>query len=775
MSTKIFHNTYIRDWMRAFPIGNGRVGGMFYGDPHTETIEINEESLWSGKQLEESYVTDKENLAKIRELLFNEDFVGAEQLCKDTLLATPPRVRSYESFGEIIVDYADKSSYSDYRKELELNDAVVSVSYTKSGVKYKSEAFVSEKYDCLCYKMTTDGKFSCSITMKRAQDAFTSVIDSSTLVLNGRIVCQTDEEHGEGFEGMSFGAKLYVKSDGILSFDKTHIFVKDATTFTVYGAFATNYDVEKFDFDDSIDYRKKLSDTVNVVKNVAFDDVKKTHVTDHKKRFDKVFFELDGEKYEDVPTDERLRRIREENASDNDFYTLYYNFGRYLLIESSGKNAVLPANLQGIWCNGFTPPWGSDYHTNINLQMNYWCADNTNMSETFRPYVHFMKMISSFGKDTADKLFGCGGWAINHTTDIFGRTGVHDLVGCGFFPMAAPWLCLNLWEHYEYTCENAYLEEIYPILKGSCVFLKDYLVEKDGYLVTAPSNSPENSFSYYDASGERKISAFTYGATIDFEIIYALFTRTAYACELLGIDTDFAKSLSDILDKLPPLKISERYGTICEWIKDYEEVEPGHRHISHLFGLYPADQINETNPEIYEAAKKTIDRRLSHGGAATGWSRAWVINFFARLKDGAKAYENLRQLMRISTADNLFDMHPPFQIDGNFGGVAGITEMLIQSHLGTPDNRITELLPALPNEWKKGSICGIKARGGFAFDIEWKDGKLTKAYAFSEKKNTLRLKVSEGMKVVADKKYTLSDGILSMDFDVGEGVEIEFI
>ena len=476
-----------------------------------------------------------------------------------------------------------------------------------------------------------------------------------------------------------------------------------------------------------------------------------------------------------MPTDERLRRIREENASDSDFYTLYYNFGRYLLIESSGKNAVLPANLQGIWCNGFTPPWGSDYHTNINLQMNYWCAENTNMSETFRPYVHFMKMICSFGKDTADKLFGCGGWAINHTTDIFGRTGVHDLVGCGFFPMAAPWLCLNLWEHYEYTCEKAYLEKIYPILKGSCIFLKDYLVEKDGYLVTAPSNSPENSFSYYDASGERKISAFTYGATIDFEIIYALFTRTACACELLGIDTEFAKSLSDILDKLPPLKISERYGTICEWIKDYEEVEPGHRHISHLFGLYPGDQINETIPEIYEAAKKTIDRRLSHGGAATGWSRAWVINFFARLKDGAIAYENLRQLMRISTADNLFDMHPPFQIDGNFGGVAGITEMLIQSHLGTPDNRITELLPALPDEWKKGSVKGLKARGGFTFDIEWNDGKLIKVCVSSEKKNTLRLKVYENMKAVTGKKYTLSDGVLSMDFDADEGAEIEFV
>ena len=774
MSTKIFHSTYTRDWMRAFPLGNGRIGAMLYGDPHTETLEINEESLWGGRQLEESFKSDKATLDKIRELLFAEKCEDAASICTESLLANPPRVRSYESFGEILLDFDDKNEYTDYRKELELSDAVASVSYIKNGICYKSESFVSEKYDCLVYKMTADGRFSCSVTMKRAQDAFTSVIDEKNIVLNGRIINLTTEQHGEGFEGMSFGARLYVESDGNVSFDKTRIFVKDATNFTLYGAFATNYNIEKFDFDNDIDYRKKLSETIAVVKKSSYDEVKLSHISDHKKLFDRVTFELDGESFADVPSDERLRRIREDNAKDNDFYTLYYNFGRYLLIESSGKNATLPANLQGIWCHGFNPPWGSDYHTNINLQMNYWCADNSGMSSTFDSFANYVKKLAEFGKNTAEKLFLSKGWACNHTSDIFGRTGIHDGVEWGFFPMAGPWLCLNLWEHFEFTNDKDYLEAIYPVLKGACEFVCGFLTEKDGYLVTAPSNSPENKYYYYD-NGEKKQSYFTYGATIDFEIIRALFIRMECACVLLGKDVTFAQILAETAKKLPPLKISQRYGTIMEWINDYEETEPGHRHISHLFGLYPGDEINESDTEIFEAAKKTIERRLLHGGAATGWSRAWVINFFARFKDGNKAYENLCELMKLSTADNLFDMHPPFQIDGNFGGVAGITEMLIQSHEGKATERITELLPALPNDWKKGKIHGVKARGGFTFDIEWNNSTLTKVCIKTDRKNILRMKLSEDMKnMVTDKKYTVSDGICVIGFDAEECVEIIF-
>lgn len=773
MSNIIFHNKYTRDWMRAFPLGNGRIGAMLYGDPHKETIEINEESLWSGKQLEETFVTNAETLDEIRDLLFKEKYEEAADLCDKTLLASPPCVRSYESFGEIHFDFSDKSEYCEYRKELDLEEAIARVSYKKGDITYRSETFVSEKYDCLVHRLeSADGNFACRVTMERSQDAFTSAINKNTVLLNGQITCPTSELRGDGFAGMRFGAQIHIVSDGKMSFDKTGVCITDATCVTVFAAFATTYDIRNFNFDNSADYQKCLSDTIDAVLSSDYDEIKSEHIRSHKERYDKVFFELDGDKFESVPTDERLRRVQENDADDLDLYTLYYNFGRYLLIESSGKNATLPANLQGIWCNGFNPPWGSDYHTNINLQMNYWCADNTNMSETFMPLANYVKELSKFGRQTAQKIFGASGWACNHTSDIFGRTGVHDSVQCGFFPMAGPWLCLNLWEHFEFTRDNAYLEEIYPVLKGSCEFILDFLVEKDGVLLTAPSNSPENDFYYFDGD-EKKESMFTYGATIDFEIIYALFTRTISACGILGCDSDFAELLQEKTKKLPPLKISERYGTICEWIKDYEECDPGHRHISHLFGLYPGNQINESDPEIYQAARKTIERRLSHGGAETGWSRAWVINFFARLKDGFAAEENLKQLLKISTAENLFDMHPPFQIDGNFGAVAGITEMLLQSHMGSPEQRVVEILPALPPKWKRGIVKGLKSRGGFIFDISWDNSRPIKVCITAENENVLRLKLDTD-RITSTKPYTVSESVLVMDFAPGERAEICF-
>ncbi len=776
MSTRIWHDCFENDWMRAFPLGNGRIGAMVYGGPEKETIEINEESLWSGKQHKEIYHSSPETLQEIRELLFQERFEEADKICRKTFLAKPSSVRFYESFGELFLDFADKRAYTEYRKELELSEAVVRVSYKKGDDWYRSETFVSEKYDVLVYRMSTDGTpFSCSIAFQRAQDAYTSALNDSTLIMNGCLVFKESEQYGEGVEGMQFGARIHVVSDGILRSDKTTLYLENATSVTIYGAFATNYNVNKFDNDEMISYRKKLIADLDAVKAVNYEVLKQEHIVDHKKWFDTLSLNLDVPSYDDIPTDVRVNRVTREDVEDTGLFVLYYKFGRYLLIESSGKRATLPANLQGIWCNGFTPPWGSDYHTNINLQMNYWPAESANMSDTFLPFVHFVKMLSKFGKDTAKELFDAGGWVVNHTTDVFGRTGIHDFVCCGFFPMAGPWLCLNLWEHYEYTDDKNYLKEIYPVLKGACEFVLDYLVEDgQGYLVTSPSNSPENAFYYMHPDGEKKSSGITYGATMDFEIIYALFTRMVIACELFGDDT-FAKELETVLAKLPPLRISNRYGTLCEWMKDYEEVEPGHRHISHMFALFPGDQIQEDDVLIYQAAKNTIARRIAHGGGATGWSRAWMINFFARLKDGENALHHLHQLMKLSTAENLFDMHPPFQIDGNFGAVSGMTEMLLQSHRGKPGERIVELLPALPKEWKNGSIKGVKARGNFVFDIIWEENKVKNVVITSACENTLRLKLTDVCGVVSTTKaYTLDGVVLKMDFAQDEKVEIKF-
>ncbi len=775
MSTKLWHNEFIDDWMYAFPLGNGRIGAMQYGNPQCELIEINEESLWSGRQIEEKYHASPEALSEIRNLIFEEKLHEAADLARETFLSDPPRVRSFESFGEIFIDFFDKSPYTDYNKELELNEAIARVSWTKSGAKFESECFVSTDHDALVYRLKNDGKpFSCKITMKRKQDAYTAVLSNDTLIVNGRVTYAKDPLYGDGGEGMSFGAKLKVKTDGKLSYEHDSLTVLDGTCITIYGSFATNYNVEKFDIDESIDYRKFNDECLEKICNESYDDVKAKHVETHKKWFDKVKFELEYDDLSHISCDERLDDFG-DGKNDLDLITLYYNFGRYLLIESSGKNAVLPANLQGIWCHDFTPPWGSDFHTNINLQMNYWPAGPANMLETEKPFIHFMKMVSTFGKETAEKLFSSKGWAINHTSDPFGRTGVHDSVDCGFFPMAGPWLCLNLWEHYEYTGDKKYLEEIYPILKGASEFVKGYLIEDEaGRLVTSPSNSPENEFYFTDANGEKQESMLTHGATIDFEIIDALFTRTAYACRVLENDTEFINSLEEILKKLPPVKVGERYGTIQEWINDYEEVDPGHRHVSHLFALHPGDSINESKPELFEAARKTIERRVANGGGSTGWSRAWMISFCARLKDGESAEQHLNFLLSNCTAYNLFDIHPPFQIDGNFGGVAGITEMLIQSHLGKPDDRIVELLPALPDSWSKGRISGIKARGNFTFDLEWENGKLKTATVYAEKDSTLKLKLNNRTGEPKEQNFVIENDILKAEMKAGESVTLTF-
>lgn len=777
MSTKIWHDRFEDDWMRAFPLGNGRIGAMLYGNPQRERIEINEESLWSGRQIEETNNCSSEALERIRKLLFEERFKEAADLSKETFLAEPKSVRFYESFGEIFIDFGDREPYKNYKKELRLSEATANVSYEKGGVSYQSEAFVSEEYDALIYKVQTDDKpFCCNVTMKREQDARTSVIDDSTLFVDGKIIYKSDPMYGEGGEGMSFGARVCVVSDGEIKSGESCLNVKNATYVIIYGAFATNYNVLQYDIDETIDYKKKLIETTERIKKADYEEIKAKHIKSHKALFDKVSFNLNAPIFEDVPTDERLRRVREEDTEDNDLYVLYYNFGRYLLLESSAKRATLPANLQGIWSSGFTPPWGSDYHTNINLQMNYWPAEPANMAEAMQPFIHFMKMMKKFGTKTARELFFANGWTINHTTDIFGRTGIHDGVQWGFFPMAGPWLCLNLWEHYEFADDKEFLKEIYPVLKGSCEFIKDYLTPgDDGFLYTNPSNSPENSYYYTDENGEQKKTKLTYGATIDFEIIYALFTRVIYACDILGCDEAFSAELREILLKLPPLKISKRYGTICEWVKDYEEVEPGHRHISHLFGLYPSDQINEADEGIYQAAKKTIGRRLSHDGGATGWSRAWIINFYARLKDGENAFYHLKKLLQCSTADNLFDMHPPFQIDGNFGGISGITEMLVGSHMGAPGERITEILPALTKKWKSGSIKGVKVRGNFELDIFWEDCRPARLVISSPEENIFRLKLTDSMKnFKTDKEYSVTEAVMVMRFKKNEKCEIVF-
>lgn len=772
METRIWHDRYVKDWMRAFPLGNGRIGAMVYGDPQCETVEFNEESLWSGYQNREKNPAATAVLPALRELLFSEQFAEAAALCTENFLAEPRTVRAYESFGELTVAFADDTPYTDYEKALLLDEAVVRVTYRKGAARFCSESFVSTAYDAFVYRMTCDTPFSCAVGYVREKDGVTAPTAEDSLRCAGQVTFSANESQGEGGVGLHFCADVKAVSDGVVRADGDRLAITDASILTVYVSLATNYDVMTFDIDHAVDPAVGAAARLAGVSSADYAEVKAAHMAENTALFHTVELTVETPSYADVPTDERLHRVQ-AGAEDIGLYLLYFHFGRYLLLASSGKRATLPANLQGIWCNGFAPPWGSDFHTNINLQMNYWPAEVANMSDTVRPLVHFMKMVSRFGEATARELYGADGWVIHHTTNAFGRTGVHDMVQCGLFPMAGAWMCLNLWEHYEYTGDRAYLAELFPIMQGACRFVLDFLTESpDGYLVTAPSNSPENAFLYVDKNGEKRGEMFTYGATIDFEIIRSLFENTIYACEVLH-ENAFAVPLRETLRRLPPLKVSERYGTIAEWIRDYEEAEPGHRHISHLFGLYPADQINETDPVLYEAARRTIDRRLAHGGGATGWSRAWIINFFARLHDGAAAGHHLERLMSLSTAENLFDMHPPFQIDGNFGGTAGICEMLLQSHLGTTDARVITLLPALPPAWHNGAVKGLCARGGFTVDVAWQNNVPTAATVTAARTNTLRVKTTQKLRAVT-KPYTIEGDVLVIPLCAGEQVTITF-
>ncbi len=803
MSTRIWYNKYDtgydnieNQWMRAVPLGNGRVAAMFYGNSDTETIQINEESLWTGRQIEEKFHSTPETLPTIRALLRENKLREAAEYCSKTLMADPVDIRHYQTFGELLVDFSDKTPCENYEKTLELSEAIASLTYEKNGNKYRTEAFVSSKYDALVYRVEATSPFGCRVTINREKDAFTSAIDEHTLLMKGQLHYAPHPRYGEGGEGLSFGARLYLDTDGRLTCEDSAIAVSNATYLTVYTAVATNYNVEKYDIDETVSYRERIDRIINGVKDVPYEQIRREHIEDYQKLFNRVHFEISDEINSDAknsyeggttytqgfsssdPTDLRVEKLRYHAVDDPDFYTLYYNFGRYLLISSSGTRATLPANLQGKWCGDLHPTWGSDYHLNINMQMNYWPAETANLSETFKPVFHMMKMLTKFGVRTARELFGASGWVHMHTTDVFGKTGTHGNADCGFFPVAGAWNCLNLFEHYEYTCDREFLSEIYPMMRGACEFFNDFLIEKDGYLITSPSNSPENMYYYtHPETGDRLRTMICEGATMDTEIIRSLFVRALWTARKLEDSADVISMMEKVLSKLRPLRVSQ-YGTIAEWLEDYEEVEPGHRHISQLFALFPDNDINETKPELFEAAKKTMERRLSHGGGGTGWSIAWFVNFYARLRDGEGAVSCLDKLFKNFTYYNLFDLHPPyplFQIDGNFGGTSGICEMLLQSHLGEPDARIIELLPALPAKWNTGSIAGLRARGNFTVDVAWKNGRATSAKVVSVDGGVLRIKVnSRTDTITTTKAHTLENGILTVKVKKGEEVEFKF-